>query len=385
MANRIHRPSSDEDPRPRAPAVLAISAVLLSVISAGPGYAVTGYRGSTARTPPLPAADTSCLRKVGQYTGGAVEGVVRDRQSGVPLPRVEVALTFPQADSVGPGTRPRLTETNRDGRFRFCGLAPGYTARVRAESEDDTGTLMDVWIASDSVQQILLPVESGPSGRLVGHVVSAGGDPPVTGAEVRIPSLGVAAATDEDGRFELPALPTGEYRIEVSHLSYGPYSDSVAVSERRTTVLNLALDTDPVAVEPLRVSVEQIRSRWLESNGFYDRMDDSHGTFLTREDIERRNPAQLSHLFRTVAGIEVSRNGQLGMRRAPRSLVTGRRCPIQYFINGHAVSLPTGVDALDPDEVAGIEIYKGASELPATYSEMSSVCGAVAIWLRLDQ
>src|SRR5580700_5094711 len=62
-----------------------------------------------------------------------------------------------------------------------------------------------------------------PSGRATGDVRTSGGVP-IPGATLRLVETSTARAwiswTDEDGHFDLPGLPLGHYRIEVSQLGF---------------------------------------------------------------------------------------------------------------------------------------------------------------------
>jgi hypothetical protein len=59
------------------------------------------------------------------------------------------------------------------------------------------------------------------------------------------------------------------------------------------------------------------------------------------------------------------------------------RCETQYFLDGAAVAAGTPVlDNLAPNNVAGIEVYRGASETPIQFDYGRASCGAIVIWTR---
>jgi hypothetical protein len=41
------------------------------------------------------------------------------------------------------------------------------------------------------------------------------------------------------------------------------------------------------------------------------------------------------------------------------------------------------VDELTPDQVEGIEIYRGSSSVPPQFNTGTSMCGVIAIWSRV--
>src|SRR4029079_10187828 len=76
---------------------------------------------------------------------------------------------------------------------------------------------------------------------------------------------------------------------------------------------------------------------------FSRRMERGRGSFLTREQIERRKPRRLTDLFREIPGVRVTMTN-----RGERLMMTGATpamyrvdprweagdCPVQYFLDG---------------------------------------------------
>lgn len=63
------------------------------------------------------------------------------------------------------------------------------------------------------------------------------------------------------------------------------------------------------------------------------------------------------------------------------------RCAPRVWVDGFPLSFDLGFDNLnryvDPDNVAGIEVYRRASDVPAEFSGgPSGSCGALVIWTR---
>jgi hypothetical protein len=130
---------------------------------------------------------------------------------------------------------------------------------------------------------------------------------------------------------------------------------------------------------------------------FYDRRATGIGAFITRDDIERRTAARLSDLLATIPGVRVSRSDALGQaevqmgRTALRPPVSSRRserslggdCRVNYYLDGVWLSPGTFyIDDLSPSVIEGIEIYRGASEIPAPFRQRETACGLIVIWTR---
>ena len=61
----------------------------------------------------------------------------------------------------------------------------------------------------------------------------------------------------------------------------------------------------------------------------------------------------------------------------------GRRCPIQYYVDGVATT-GLNIDDVLPRDVEGLEIYRGSSEIPPSFNRGTALCGVIVIWTRID-
>lgn len=111
--------------------------------------------------------------------------------------------------------------------------------------------------------------------------------------------------------------------------------------------------------------------------GFYRRLDQGEGTFITQEDIAEINPRTTSQILRRLPGFIVSESGHVS---APRS----RRCTgVSYFIDGvHAEG--SYLDTVLPSSISGIEVYSGGATVPMQFRVygQDATCGVVLIWMR---
>jgi hypothetical protein len=140
----------------------------------------------------------------------------------------------------------------------------------------------------------------------------------------------------------------------------------------------------------LRNSAHLLDTALVESAALRDKMADferrrasGRGTFITRADVERRNPLRLADMLRLVRGLTVRTVGgrtELRFARATARLA-GPDCPPEIWIDG-ARAFEATVDEVRPDEVEGIELYRGLGQIPAEYLSRSSACGVVLIWTR---
>jgi hypothetical protein len=140
-------------------------------------------------------------------------------------------------------------------------------------------------------------------------------------------------------------------------------------------VLTILLDVKVVDLAPIVVEAASATYA-LSLAGFYERRMRGLGRFVTREDIERRQPRSLSTLLiGTGAVMRCGRN----LLCSPIRISSGRRCPVSVFIDGMKVE-SFNIDMIPPTDVLGLEVYRQGADTPAEFSRFSAPCGAIVIW-----
>jgi hypothetical protein len=225
------------------------------------------------------------------------------------------------------------------------------------------------------------------------NVTSAESGEPLAGAQAVLDGGSRGAIADPAGIVRLTNLAAGEHRIEIRMLGYETRSFTLNVTVGERLVIDAALPLAPVAIEGIEATATPapIRSRALAATGFYERMDrGGGGTFITRDEVERRRPSLMSDLFRRMPGVRVIRHDPmynnsyaLEMARGTQTMRNGGTCPVVYYVDGVQRPLsPAGIDELRPQDIEAIEIYRGSGALPPQYRSRDSACGVVAIWTR---
>src|SRR5690606_18296194 len=121
----------------------------------------------------------------------------------------------------------------------------------------------------------------------------------------------------------------------------------------------------------------------LFTNGFFERRGSGFGTFMTRQEIVAMRPRFMSDVLRRVAGINLVNSPYGGSSRASmRGAKTLASCPIQYYVDG-AMTGMFNIDEVRPEDVEGLEIYRGAATIPPSFNKGSAMCGVIVIWTRV--
>jgi hypothetical protein len=321
-------------------------------------------------------------------TGSVIRGRVIEPSSGTPLPDAVVEIRPGAAPAGQPATRTaRRTRAESGGAYKFCGVPAGrhtvvahmpWTAPVRTELIVPGDTVVDV-----DLNLVLDPSADSP-GRVVGRVLEAGTDRPLPGAIVEV--AGAKVATNEAGGFAVGDVAPGEVPIHASLLGYADTDGAVELGGGQTVEIEVRLATQPIELDPVNVTV---RSEPLQGPiaGFNDRLESGRGTFILAEEIERRNPIQLTQVLQT-QHLRVERNGRQLMNPrqncAPMVYLDGVRAT--YIRNRYSAEAmreaAEAVNMVHPSSVAGIEVYRGAAELPGMFSGRYASCGAIAIWTK---
>ena len=199
-------------------------------------------------------------------------------------------------------------------------------------------------------------------------------------ADVTVSMLGsgLKVVTGTSGRFQILAVPPGQYILMVRRIGFAPVSSAVQVTAGDTLRASFALERFVTALDTVKVAAKRLSMRMAE---FEYRRKLGEGQFLTLAEIEKRNAPFLSELFRTFLGVDIG-VGIVTNRRVPSAYGF---CPYQFFIDGVAIPTP-GIDRdlPTPKEIAGIEVYSGPATIPLQYKTVMghAFCGVILLWTR---
>lgn len=218
----------------------------------------------------------------------------------------------------------------------------------------------------------------GSSSTLEITVTSAMDGRALPGARVIVEGIGISGITDQHGYLRLTGLPPGTRLVEVRYLGYADTAEFLSFNPGRMTRVQFQMPVRPIELTEVRV---RGRSNLLATRGFYDRSRSGIGTFLTRGDILRTNPRYLSDYLRRMAGVQVTR-GPFGAVTTMRGGV-GRDCPVQFFVDG-TLTHRFNVDVVMPNDIEGMEVYRGSASVPPGFNKGTASCGVILIWTRVE-
>ncbi|HYR11786.1 MAG TPA: TonB-dependent receptor [Longimicrobium sp.] len=209
--------------------------------------------------------------------------------------------------------------------------------------------------------------------------------------------------TAANGRFSFSPVP-GYYRFRVERVGYVQVNTAHIRVVRDSVDLEIRMRDDAVMLAPVTVVARAGRVSPVLA-GFYSRMENGFGRYITREAIEQRQPGNITDMLRTLPGVRtMARASGFGSdvvinRVAPRM----GGCPVQIFLDGIRVNRSATLDIkrdsadsdlialnetialddlADPSELEGIEVYYGLAGVPAEFMGPDARCGTVAVWTR---
>ena len=214
------------------------------------------------------------------------------------------------------------------------------------------------------------------SGSIGGTTIDSQTGMPIIGASVTIPALSRGVLSDEGGRFLHAALDAGSYVLQVHAVGYIPSAKSFDLSNGEAVTHVFVLTTVPPVLANVVVSGKS-GSVGRRFEDFDRRRASRLGQFITRAEIEERNPVALSDLLQNMRGI---RTECVGFVCSVETVRSAHGCPPAYFVDGR---LSTTFGPSTPvRDIQGIEVYLGPSETPAEYLGPDSGCGVIAIWTK---
>lgn len=235
--------------------------------------------------------------------------------------------------------------------------------------------------------------------RIVGRVIDDFTERPLSQTAITLfakdgSTLG-RTETGPDGTFEFEVKNVTSVRINARRLAFETNTTPLLYFDgRQFFQVEVRLDPDAILLAPLEVLAWSQRPMNALHEGYKRRLSQGMGTFITRDDVERRNPVLVTDMLRELPGLQVSSTGG-GLRPVVRiGRSAGYNCTTQIFVDGFLVNRRLGYaegfrpddiridDMVSPGSIEGIEIFRGLATVPAEFLSPDADCGVIAIWTR---
>lgn len=227
---------------------------------------------------------------------------------------------------------------------------------------------------------------------VVGRITDAADSAAVARAIVEVSGTDVSLRTNGFGRFRITGLRRDARELVVRALGYEKVTLLLDPARTGTVdVGDIRLERNPQLLSQMVVQGRAARV----PRGFaevYRRGLSGRGKFITREQIDSLNPAQLKTVLFGINGVYVNQRGvyfnrclggQVGQLWVDGNRVTrfnnagvGRSSADPNFMNDMLTTIL-------PVQVQAIEVYPNQSSIPAEFMD-AQPCAVIAVWTRRD-
>lgn len=200
-----------------------------------------------------------------------------------------------------------------------------------------------------------------------GRVVEPSGAP-IAGVTVYVEGTDRVATTDEAGRYELPALPAGSYRVLFARLGYEPGSATVQVAEGRPAGLDMTLAAAPIEVAAVTAigsprELAEVRERMRVVPGAVDLIEPA--------ELERTRLTHFRDVLRFSPGVYIQ--PRFGAADESQLSIRGSGLRNNFHLRGVNVlvnGMPyrnadgfTDFESIELLTASNIQVYKGGNAL----------------------
>ena len=353
---------------------------------------------------PLLAAVVSFVPVIASAQNQLVGRVLSD--SGKPIAGATVTLNSVRYS----------VKTDSLGRFHLNGTpgsslaltmkAPGFREQeVTVVLSRGRSTSRDFTLVSE---QTALP-ETNPSDQVLRVRALTTDNEPIAYANLQV-NGGRRYVSDDSGRFAVPIAVQGRASLLLRRIGFE--ATEVILTEMPDTAVPVRMRSVARTLETQVVTVRSPYSR-LDLGGFYRRMKEVErgagtGYFVTPEDLELRKPQNVTDAveqfpdirLRPIDDGKVSSDGMFHADGAPLArkfrIENRSGCPLTVYLDRIRIqpsmkSTPgKGPEPADeeintivqPQSVAGIEVYMNKGGAPPEFAVSDWTCGVVVIWTK---
>ena len=387
-----------------------LDSVGLSVVTR-PQAILPGQSISMVVSTPAPATVMSakCPSATRQSGRSVIVGSVFDAQTEDPSTGAQVTAEWTEIQlkkkSIVTVPQRRSALVSTDGTFRLCDLPADFRSGIKAVRGADTTAATNIDLSSGlAIVALHLPrpssdaaplravTDPAPSLRTAddrtvvnGRITDIDGQP-VSGARVSIEEDHLTAMTAADGTFKIRGAKLGTRTMTIRKLGFEPVRTTIDLKSHEPFPVNLTLAKFVAVLED--VTINALRDRGLDRIGFNARRHKGTGTFITPEDLARRNPIRVNDILRVASYLRFTRlpNGTDIVSGRPSVVAGGAGGCVRYFVDGTPwVSTDDSPDSFyHPSEIGAVEVYP-PTLVPSQFMRFSrtgELCYVVMLWTK---
>ncbi|HEX6940308.1 MAG TPA: TonB-dependent receptor, partial [Longimicrobiales bacterium] len=270
----------------------------------------------------------------------------------------------------------------RDGVVVGARGGPG-TAWRRARGHAVAAAVLALLVNLGSVE-----AQAQEPGRITGEVRAEATNQPLIGVQVSLEGTGYGAVTNNIGRYLILDVPAGSYTLRVELIGYGTVTRSITVAPGQALNVDVTLRQRAIELESLVVTGTAGAARRRElgtSVAQIDAADFATAAVQTAEDVLQARAPGVTVIDDTgLVGGDSSirlRGDNTYWSNSPLIYVDGVRIETDHPGDGEIDGEgPSGIGDIAPEDIARIEIIKGAAATTLYGTEAAS--GVIQIFTK---
>lgn len=209
---------------------------------------------------------------------------------------------------------------------------------------------------------------------------------PIADVEIKLVNNKLEAKTDSTGLAEINKIANPIDVLSIQKYGYEGQSVFVTLSTEEVNEFSTTLTP---SFDEIQVEAEA-QNRKLANTGYYERKGKAAGTFLDKEDLEKKRIYRASDIFTGIAGVKLERiDGNLVLVSTRQivkpdgAMASAGPCPLRILVDGSEIAFDISNlnNSLDVNQIQAVEVYNNPSTTPVQYNRFAS-CGVVLIWTR---
>ena len=210
-----------------------------------------------------------------------------------------------------------------------------------------------------------------------GRVIDSEMGTPLAGATVQIGKSGPVVKTDSGGVFVAQNVTPGLTVIEIRQIGFEPGTFDIRVPASGVVRGDFPLDFNGYML-PAVVVEARAAALMPRYNDFEQRRQRKMGAYLRWDELKKQGVSSVGDALRTVRGVRMECDQQkyecyAHMARTPQ-------CEPTWYVDG--VEVHSFHENTPINDVYGIEVYRGAGEVPAEFAGSNAGCGVIVVWTK---
>ncbi|MEO7456688.1 MAG: carboxypeptidase regulatory-like domain-containing protein [Gemmatimonadaceae bacterium] len=222
---------------------------------------------------------------------------------------------------------------------------------------------------------------------------------PLAQADVSIEALSLRTTTDAGGHYVLGDIAPGMRLVRVRMLGHQPVATMLRIAEGESRRHDVVLDRVPQYLDTVVVH-EKSHVAGVGLAAFEERQRLGFGKFFDSTFLRKNEHRRVQDFLRETPGMRVvspplCRGSAAGfcapttMRVAVSSRL-GHDCFTQVILDGSPIlgsskgdwERAFDLNSILPSELAAIEVYRSAAEVPGEFNSAVAQCGVIVLWTK---